>query len=77
MKTNSKNRLLSIATMLLLLISAILGNTTIVLAQVSKPNTAVYYITANKVFDGENMQPNWAVIVQGNTIQAAGPKEKF
>lgn len=37
----------------------------------------VYYITAEKVFDGEQMQRNWAVIVKGNKIIAAASKEKL
>lgn len=77
MKTNLKNRLLvSAATMLLLFcINLVIINTC--KAQASSSNKLVYYITAGKVFDGENMQQNWAVIVQGNTITAAGPKDKI
>ena len=37
----------------------------------------VYYITADKVFDGEQMHTNWAVIVKANKIIAAAPKEKL
>lgn len=43
----------------------------------TKGNGNIYFITANHVFDGENMQNNWAVIVQSNKIVAAGPKEKL
>jgi imidazolonepropionase-like amidohydrolase len=32
-----------------------------------------YYLTADRVFDGENMHTGWAVIVEGNKIVAAGP----
>ncbi len=39
----------------------------------SKPS---YYLTADRVFDGENMHEGWAVIVEGNKILAAGPKDK-
>jgi imidazolonepropionase-like amidohydrolase len=35
-----------------------------------------YYLTADRVFDGENMNEGWAVIVEGNKIVAAGPKDK-
>lgn len=37
----------------------------------------VYYITADKVFDGEQMQRNWAIVVKANKIIAAAPKEKL
>lgn len=77
MKTNSKNPSLSIAVNLLLFTAIVLGKYTAAIAQASKTNSVSYYITANKVFDGENMQQNWAVIVQGNTITAAGPKDKI
>jgi imidazolonepropionase-like amidohydrolase len=36
-----------------------------------------FYITANRVFDGEVMHENWAVLVRGNTIVAAGPKDQI
>jgi imidazolonepropionase-like amidohydrolase len=32
-----------------------------------------YYLTADRVFDGENLHTDWAVIVEGNKIVAAGP----
>jgi imidazolonepropionase-like amidohydrolase len=35
-----------------------------------------YYLTADRVFDGENIHEGWAVIVEGNKIAAAGPKDK-
>jgi imidazolonepropionase-like amidohydrolase len=35
-----------------------------------------YYLTADRVFDGENMHTGWAVITEGTKIVAAGPKEK-
>jgi len=35
-----------------------------------------YYLTADRVFDGENMHEGWAVITDGDKIVAAGPKEK-
>jgi imidazolonepropionase-like amidohydrolase len=31
-----------------------------------------YYLTADRVFDGEQMRPGWAVVVEGNKIVAAG-----
>lgn len=36
-----------------------------------------YYITADRVFDGEMVQQGWAVVVDGNKIIAAGPKDKI
>jgi imidazolonepropionase-like amidohydrolase len=36
-----------------------------------------FYITANRVFDGEAMHENWAVVVSGNKIIAAGPKDQI
>ncbi|MBI1768727.1 MAG: amidohydrolase family protein [Bacteroidetes bacterium] len=36
-----------------------------------------YYITADRVFDGESIHENWAVVVQGDKIIAVGPKEKI
>lgn len=38
----------------------------------SQPQT--YYLTADRIFDGEIIHTNWAVVVEGNTITAAGPK---
>ncbi len=35
-----------------------------------------YYLTADRVFDGEQMHTGWAVIVEGNKIKAAGPRER-
>ena len=32
-----------------------------------------YYLTADRVFDGEQLRTGWAVIVDGNKIVAAGP----
>ncbi|MBX2947264.1 MAG: amidohydrolase family protein [Cyclobacteriaceae bacterium] len=32
-----------------------------------------YYLTADKVFDGELMHEGWAVVVEGNKITAVGP----
>ena len=36
-----------------------------------------YYLTADRIFDGENMHEGWAVIVEGDKIISAGPKEKI
>jgi imidazolonepropionase-like amidohydrolase len=38
----------------------------------SQPQT--YYLTADRVFDGEVLHEGWAVIVEGDKIIAAGPK---
>src|SRR5689334_5058045 len=35
-----------------------------------------FYITANRVFDGEEFHENWALIVKGNIITAIGPKDQ-
>ena len=35
-----------------------------------------YYLTADRVFDGEDMHEGWVVITEGDKIIAAGPKEK-
>ncbi len=32
-----------------------------------------YYLTADRVFDGEQLRTGWAVLVEGNKIIAAGP----
>lgn len=36
-----------------------------------------YYLTADRVFDGETMHSGWAVIVEGDKIKAAGPKDRL
>lgn len=36
-----------------------------------------YYLTADRVFDGEIMHEDWAVIVEGDKIIAAGSKDKI
>ena len=36
----------------------------------------VYYVTAERAFDGESMQKNWAVIVREGKIVAAGPRDQ-
>lgn len=77
MKTNLKNRLLVSAAAILFLFCSNIFIITTCKAQSSTTNKLVYYISAAKVFDGENLHQNWAVIVQGNTIIAVGPKEKL
>lgn len=77
MKTNLKNRLFFSAATILFLFCSNIGIITTSKAQATSSNKIAYYITAGKVFDGENMQQNWAVIVHGNTITAAGPKDKL
>ena len=36
----------------------------------------VFYLTADRVFDGEQMQKDWAVLVQDGKIIQAGPKSQ-
>ena len=43
----------------------------------SKAQNTIYYITADRLFDGETMQKNWAVIIENDKITASGPKEKI
>jgi imidazolonepropionase-like amidohydrolase len=40
-------------------------------------NANSYYITADHVFDGKSMHDGWAVLVTGNKIISAGPKERI
>lgn len=40
-------------------------------------NKASYYLTADRVFDGEVMHEGWAVVVEGDKITAAGPKAQI
>lgn len=37
----------------------------------------IFYLTAERVFDGEQMQKDWAVIVQDGKIIQAGPKSQL
>lgn len=37
---------------------------------------STYYVTADRVFDGEVMHEGWAVVVQGDKIVAVGPRDK-
>jgi len=36
-----------------------------------------YYLTADRVFDGETIHQGWAVITEGDKIIAVGPKDKI
>ena len=36
-----------------------------------------YYLTADRLFDGENLHENWAVVVENNIIKNAGPKKNI
>jgi imidazolonepropionase-like amidohydrolase len=49
----------------------------IVLINLNAQNTTRYYLTADRVFDGEAMHERWAVIVENDKIIAAGPKDKL
>jgi len=40
-------------------------------------NKTSYYITADRVFDGELMHEGWAVVVEGNKITAVGAKAQL
>lgn len=41
--------------------------------QLNAQKNSSYYITAERVFDGENMHSGWAVIVENDKIRAIGP----
>lgn len=49
---------------------------TIVSFQALAQNTTRYYLTADRIFDGDQMHEGWAVIVENDKIIAIGPKEK-
>ena len=36
-----------------------------------------YFITADRLFDGESMHAGWALLVEGNKIVAVGPKQSI
>lgn len=40
-------------------------------------NQSTYYLTADRIFDGETIHESWAVVVEGNKIISVGPKEKI
>ncbi len=48
----------------------------VLLSQVNAQYTSPYYLTADRVFDGEIIHEGWAVLVNGNKIISVGPKEK-
>jgi imidazolonepropionase-like amidohydrolase len=45
--------------------------------RVNAQDQNIYYLTADRVFDGEIIHDGWAVLVRGNKIVSAGPKEKI
>ncbi len=49
---------------------------TLLYANVFAQDATSYYITADRVFDGETMHEGWAVLVNGNKIISSGPKDK-
>jgi imidazolonepropionase-like amidohydrolase len=40
-------------------------------------NTKQYFLTADRVWDGENIQTGWGVLVEGNKILAVGPASQI
>lgn len=38
---------------------------------------SVYYLTADRVFDGEIIHDGWGVLIRGNRIISVGPREKI
>jgi imidazolonepropionase-like amidohydrolase len=48
----------------------------IVFINLNAQNTTRYYLTADRVFDGESIHEGWAVIVENDKIVATGPKDK-
>lgn len=49
---------------------------TIVSFQALAQNTTRYYLTADRIFDGDQMHEGWAVIVENDKIISIGSKEK-
>lgn len=49
----------------------------LLLAQANAQDVNSYYLTADRVFDGELIHEGWAILVNGNKIISAGPKEKI
>src|SRR5882672_3438831 len=47
------------------------------IAQANAQSPGSYYLTADRVFDGETMHEGWAILVNGNKIISVGPKEKI
>jgi imidazolonepropionase-like amidohydrolase len=58
--------------MRLIIISLFLSISVSLCAQAPKS----YYLTADRVFDGEVMHEGWAVVVEGDKIVSVGPKDK-
>jgi imidazolonepropionase-like amidohydrolase len=58
--------------MRLIVISLFLSISVSLCAQAPKS----YYLTADRVFDGEAMHEGWAVVVEGDKIISAGPKDR-
>jgi imidazolonepropionase-like amidohydrolase len=50
---------------------------TLLITQAQGQDPSSYYLTADRVFDGEIMHEGWAILVTGNKIVSAGPKEKI
>src|SRR5882672_10962196 len=46
-------------------------------ASATAQRPASYYITADRIFDGDVMHEGWAVVVENDRIVAAGPIEKI
>jgi imidazolonepropionase-like amidohydrolase len=44
---------------------------------VQAQNATRYYLTADRIFDGEIMHEGWAVVVERDKILAVGPKDKI
>lgn len=42
-----------------------------------KAQTKSYYLTADRIFDGELMHEGWAVVVEADKITAIGPRDKI
>jgi imidazolonepropionase-like amidohydrolase len=55
-----------------ILISFLLLSANILFAQIPKS----YYLTADRIFDGEVVHTGWAVVVEADKIVSIGPKEK-
>lgn len=54
----------------------LLSITFILFISLKAQNTTRYYLTADRIFDGEAMHEGWAVVVENDKIIAAGPQDK-
>jgi len=45
--------------------------------RVNAQDQNIYYLTADRLFDGEAIHEGWAVVVSGKKIVSVGPKEKI